>query len=220
MEIKIDERKVKKTIFPQKFRERIKDNNHSPRGKFHGFLFPFSSKFSVLIFASYVLSIYPYYVTWHTQWASVTCGVMSEDREVKSSFVYIHLAFVRTISPASKVKRTILRQHLQQITEIREVMGSNPVGTQTFIFVPPSCHVDQFDLVSCWYVDFFSHLIGSFLWNMGWRHGHEQFLMKDMFWPAQKDSVAVANFHQLNNVFLQTLQFPPPYGSSCCSLFW
>ena len=41
--------------FPQKLRVRIKDHKNSPHGKFHRFLFPFSSKFSDLNFASYVL---------------------------------------------------------------------------------------------------------------------------------------------------------------------
>ena len=44
--------------FSPKFRIRIKDNNSSPHGKFYRFLFPFSSKFSDLNFASYVLYIY------------------------------------------------------------------------------------------------------------------------------------------------------------------
>ena len=44
-------------FFP-KLRVRIKDNNSSPHGKFYRFLFPFSSKFSDLNFASYVLYIY------------------------------------------------------------------------------------------------------------------------------------------------------------------
>ena len=44
-------------FFP-KLRVRIKDNNSSPHGKFHQFLFPFSSKFPDLNFASYVLYIY------------------------------------------------------------------------------------------------------------------------------------------------------------------
>ena len=48
---------VKKTIFSQKLRVRIKDNNISPHGKFQRFLFSFSSKFSDLNFASYVLHI-------------------------------------------------------------------------------------------------------------------------------------------------------------------
>ena len=52
----------------------IKDNNNSPHGKFHRFLFPFSSKFSDLNFTSYVLYIYLYYVTCHTQRAWVTYG--------------------------------------------------------------------------------------------------------------------------------------------------
>ena len=34
---------------------RIKDNNNSPHGKFHRFLFPSSSKFIDLNFTSYVL---------------------------------------------------------------------------------------------------------------------------------------------------------------------
>ena len=44
--------------FFSKLRVRIKDNNSSPHGKFYRFLFPFSSKFSDLNFASYVLFIY------------------------------------------------------------------------------------------------------------------------------------------------------------------
>ena len=36
----------------------IKDNNNSPHGKFHRFLFPFSSKFPDLNFAQQVLYIY------------------------------------------------------------------------------------------------------------------------------------------------------------------
>ena len=44
---------VKKTIFP-KLCVHIKDNNNSPHGKFHRFLFPFSSKFPDLNFAPYV----------------------------------------------------------------------------------------------------------------------------------------------------------------------
>ena len=43
------------------------DNNNSPHGKFHQFLFPFSSKFSDLNFTSYVLYIFLYYITCHTQ---------------------------------------------------------------------------------------------------------------------------------------------------------
>ena len=44
-------------FFP-KLRVRIKDNNSSPHGKFHRFLFPFSFKFPDLNFASFVLYIY------------------------------------------------------------------------------------------------------------------------------------------------------------------
>ena len=44
------------------FPSRIKDNNNSPHGKFHRFLFLFSSKFSDLNFASFVLFIYSCYV--------------------------------------------------------------------------------------------------------------------------------------------------------------
>ena len=36
----------------------IKDNNNSPHGKFHRFLFPFSSKFPDRNFAPYVLYIF------------------------------------------------------------------------------------------------------------------------------------------------------------------
>ena len=49
--------------FPPKLRVRIKDNNSSPHGKFYRFLFPFSSKFSDLNFASYVL----YYLPTHSE---------------------------------------------------------------------------------------------------------------------------------------------------------
>ena len=53
-----------------------KDNNNSPHGKFHRFLFPFSSKFPDLNFTPYVLFIYSCYETstWHKQWAWVTSG--------------------------------------------------------------------------------------------------------------------------------------------------
>ena len=60
-------RKDDEDSFSPKLRVRIKDNNNSPHGKFHRFLFPFSSKFSDLNFTSYVLCIYLYYVTCHTQ---------------------------------------------------------------------------------------------------------------------------------------------------------
>ena len=43
--------------FSPKLRVRIKDNNSSPHGKFYRFLLPFSSKFTDLNFASYVLYI-------------------------------------------------------------------------------------------------------------------------------------------------------------------
>ena len=43
--------------FSPKLRVRIKDNNSSPHGKFYRFLLSFSSKFSDLNFASYVLDI-------------------------------------------------------------------------------------------------------------------------------------------------------------------
>ena len=59
-------------FFPN-LRIRIKDNNSSPHGKFYRFLFPFSSKFSDLNFASYVF--YILIPTWRTQWAWVTCGL-------------------------------------------------------------------------------------------------------------------------------------------------
>ena len=40
----------------------IKENNNSPHGKFHRFLFPFSSKFPDLNFAPHVLYIYSCYM--------------------------------------------------------------------------------------------------------------------------------------------------------------
>ena len=60
-------RKGDDDCFSPKLRVRIKDNNNSPHGKFHRFLFPFSSKFSDLNFASHVLNIYLCCVTYHTQ---------------------------------------------------------------------------------------------------------------------------------------------------------
>ena len=48
------EGKAKETIFP----EISCKKNNSPQGKFHRFLFPFSSKFPDLNFASYVFSIF------------------------------------------------------------------------------------------------------------------------------------------------------------------
>ena len=53
------------------------ENNNLSHGKFLVFFFPFSSKFSDLNFAKYVLYIYSCYETrtWHKQWAWVTCGL-------------------------------------------------------------------------------------------------------------------------------------------------
>ena len=48
-----------KTTFPKSDVYVIKDNKNSPHGKFHRFLFPFSSKFSDLNFASYLLHNLP-----------------------------------------------------------------------------------------------------------------------------------------------------------------
>ena len=46
------------SLFFPKLRAHIKYNNNSPHGKFHRFLFPFSSKFPDLNFAPYVLTLY------------------------------------------------------------------------------------------------------------------------------------------------------------------
>ena len=48
-----------RSLFSPKLRVHIKDNNNSPHGKFHRFLFrdPFSDKFPDLNFAPYVLYI-------------------------------------------------------------------------------------------------------------------------------------------------------------------
>ena len=51
-------KEIERGPFFPKLRVRIKDNNSSPHGKFHRFLFPFSCKFLDLNFASYVLYIY------------------------------------------------------------------------------------------------------------------------------------------------------------------
>ena len=55
----------------------IKDNNNSPHGNFHRFLFSRSSKFPDLNFAPYVFYIYSCYETrtWHKQWAWFICGL-------------------------------------------------------------------------------------------------------------------------------------------------
>ena len=55
--------------FSPKRRVRIKDNNSSPHGKFYRFLFPFSSKFSDLNFALYVLYIYLHTVSLGYLWS-------------------------------------------------------------------------------------------------------------------------------------------------------
>ena len=65
-------RKDDEDYFFPKLRVRIKDNNNLPHGKFHPFLFPFSSTFSDLTFSSYALYMYLCYVTCHAQWAWVT----------------------------------------------------------------------------------------------------------------------------------------------------
>ena len=62
-------RKGEEDYFFPELRVHIEDNNSLPHRKFYQFLFPFSSKFSEVDFASYVLFIY----SWHTQWAWVTC---------------------------------------------------------------------------------------------------------------------------------------------------
>ena len=74
-------------FFP-KLRVRIKDNNSSPHGKFHRFLFPFSSKFPDLNFASYVL--YIYLRGTHSE-PGVTCGISIIDECVNyiMQFKYI-----------------------------------------------------------------------------------------------------------------------------------
>ena len=55
-------RKGDEDYFSLKLCVRIKDNNNSPHGKFHRFLFPFSSEFSDLNFVSYVLYNLPMHV--------------------------------------------------------------------------------------------------------------------------------------------------------------
>ena len=67
----------------KEIRVRIKDNNNSPHGKFHRFLFPFSSRFSDLNFTSYALYIYLYYATLHTQSAWVTYVLISVLQSLK-----------------------------------------------------------------------------------------------------------------------------------------
>ena len=84
-------RKDDEYYFSPKLRVRFKDNT-SPHGKFHQFLFPFSSKFSDLNFTSYVLYIYlMYYVTCHTQWAWVTYGLTTVPRCLYQEIKYLCL---------------------------------------------------------------------------------------------------------------------------------
>ena len=73
-------------LFFQKLCVHIKDNN-SPHGKFHRFLFPFSTIFPHLNFALYVLYIYLCYENRmsHKQWAWVTCGQIT----VKSFYFFL-----------------------------------------------------------------------------------------------------------------------------------
>ena len=63
----------------KKLRVRIKDNKNSPHGKFHRFLFPFSSKFSDLNFASYV--VYNLLVLCHVS-HTVSLGYLCRDLRV------------------------------------------------------------------------------------------------------------------------------------------
>ena len=90
-------RKGDENDFPQKQSVRIKDNNNSPHGKFHRFLFPFSqNKFSDLNFASYVLYIYPCYVTYtHSKPGLPVVWWVRIERssQVKSSFCVYTLIF-------------------------------------------------------------------------------------------------------------------------------
>ena len=84
-----------KELLPE-LRVHIKESNNSPRGKFHRFLFPFSSKFPHLNFAPYVLYIYSCYETrtWHKQWAWVACGLISPKRLLDlNNFVSMNVTF-------------------------------------------------------------------------------------------------------------------------------
>ena len=72
-------------LFFPKLRVNIKDNNNSPHGKSHRFLFPFSSKFPDLNVAPYVLYIYSCHETrtGPKQWAWVTCDGIREQRSAR-----------------------------------------------------------------------------------------------------------------------------------------
>ena len=76
--------------FSPKLRVRIKDNNSSPHGKFHRFLFPFSSKFTDLNFASYVLYIY-------------LCGTHSEPGLPVLKFGLFTLFFCKEMDKSEKL---------------------------------------------------------------------------------------------------------------------
>ena len=68
--------KMKHLLFLSKLCVHIKTNNNSPHGKFHQFLFPFSSKFPDLNFTPYVLYLILYIMkpVCDKQSAWVTCG--------------------------------------------------------------------------------------------------------------------------------------------------
>ena len=194
---------MKKTIFPQNFVYVLRTITTHHMVSFMDFYFHFLTHFQSL-YSPHMFSTFTHVMLRDTH-SELGLPVVWSDREVKSShvFVYIHLAFVRrTISPASKSKKNYI-----ETTPSTNNWDEGGHGFDSgWVFVPPLCHVHQFDLVSCWYVDLFSHLIGSFLWYLGGqmhklRHGQEQLLMKDTLWLAQKllqdDSVAAANFLQL-----------------------
>ena len=82
-------RKGEEDYFPQKLRVRIKDHKNSPHGKFHQFLFPFSSKFSDLNFASYVLYNLPVlcHVS-HTVSVGYLCSVQHSCHDIDAKLVF------------------------------------------------------------------------------------------------------------------------------------
>ena len=91
-------------FFP-KLRVRIKDNNSSPHGKFYRFLFPFSSKFSDLNFALYVLYIYLHTVSLGYPWfisychdVTLSAGCSIDDRDSGSLTAYEFEIFYQLLS--------------------------------------------------------------------------------------------------------------------------
>ena len=134
-------RKGDEGYFPPKLHVRIKDNNNSPHGKFHRFLYPFSSILSNQNFTSCALYIYPCYVTWQTPWAWVTCGkifVLQKEWwkwtfwNRKKTFWEQILLSRRTVRFRTTLVASSLRKHSKNVNTSRKWRSSQTVKETTF----------------------------------------------------------------------------------------